>query len=74
MNALFARSAVWGVGALFHNQADLRLVAICIVRDNMSSPALVSPVLTHHEEFALVDSDPSIIFGMTLGRLYTGGK
>lgn len=58
------------MGALFHNQVDLRLVAICIVRDNM----LVSPVLTHHEEFALVDSDPVNYFWNDIGQALHWGK
>lgn len=39
-----------------------------MVRDNRSSPALVSPVLTHHEEFALVDSDPVNYFWNDIGQ------
>lgn len=38
------------------------------------SPALVSPVLTHHEEFALVDSDPINYFWNDTGQALHWGK
>lgn len=40
----------------------------------LSSPALVSPVLTHHEEFALVDSDPINYFWNDIGQALPWGR
>lgn len=40
----------------------------------MSPPVLVSPMLTHHEEFALVDSDPISYFWNDVGQALSWGK